>query len=270
MATLLRGVRVSRGLHAGAVRARQPAPGRDPGAARARAAPPRARLRRRRGAGRTARPRRRDGGLRRGPCGRDGPRGPPDPHPGRGARQVRPAALRRPAGRDPCPPHRPALLRDCPGRGRGARRGGLRGRHGASRRAPRPGAHHDVVAERQRGGRQERGQPPRGEELRRRLRAALGGAQRLRPAARPARARAARGHRRGGEGGADPRPGLLRVARREHARARGLRARGGGVDDPPLRGAAHAPDRARRRSVRDGLGAAPRFRPLGPPTSSRR
>ena len=38
---------------------------------------------------------------------------------------------------------------------------------------------------------------------------------------------------------------------------------GHGVHDPPLRRAAHAPDRAWRRPVRDGQRAAARLRPLG-------
>ena len=76
-------------------------------------------------------------------------------------------------------------------------------------------------------------------------------------------ARHARRHGRGGQGRADPRRRVLRLARAARRRAARLRARRAGADDPALRRAPHAPHRPRRRSVRDRQRAAARLRPLG-------
>ena len=114
-------------------------------------------------------------------------------------------------------------------RRRGARRGRPRRGDHASRRAPHPRADHRAGAERFRRRREERRQPLRAEELRRHLRAALRGAERPRLPRRAAAARQDRRHGRGGEGRADPRRRLLRLARAERRRARRLRARRHGL-----------------------------------------
>ena len=93
---------------------------------------------------------------------------------------------RRPGRRDPRRDQRarrrPALLRRRDRRRRGARHGRLRGRDRAPRRAADPRADHRAGAGRLGGRRQERHQRVRQEELRRLVRAAARGAQRLRPA----------------------------------------------------------------------------------------
>ena len=85
-----------------------------------------------------------------------------------------------------------------------------------------------------------------------------------------ARARKARRHGGGREGRADPRRGFLSPGWRREADAL-ARFQPNALDTliAALRQAAHAPDRARRRSVRDRIGAAARLRPLGRRTSSR-
>ena len=80
---------------------------------------------------------------------------------------------------------------------------------------------------------------------------------------RAARPRQARRHGRGGQGRADPRRRLLRLARGEGGGAGALRLRAARAADPPLRAAAHAADLPRRRSVRARQRPAARLRPLG-------
>ena len=83
---------------------------------------------------------------------------------------------------------------------------------------------------------------------------AVCGAQRHRPADPAVRAGQSRRHGRGGEGGVDPRWRLLRLAGAQRRRPDHVPAPGACRHDPPLRRAAHAPDRA----------AAIRSRPAAP------
>ena len=165
---------------------------------------------------------------------------------------------------------RPPFLRRRRGRRRGARHGGLRGGHHASRRAAHPRPDHGAGAERFRRRRQERRQRLRHEELARQFRSARCRAQRLQLPAHAASARPHRRHGRGGQGRADPRRDVLRVAGGPCRRPARIRSRGRRAHDPALRGAAHAPDRARRRSVRDGAAPGRSTTAIGRRTSSRR
>ena len=87
---------------------------------------------------------------------------------------------------------------------------------------------------------------------------------------RASRSRQARRHGRGGQGRAHPRRRLLRLARGEGRSARAVHLGAARPSDPPLRAAAHAPDRPRRRSVRARQRRDRSISATGRRTSSRR
>ncbi len=165
------------------------------------------------------------------------------------------AAARRTRDRSP-------LLRRCRGGWRAARHGGFRRGHDAPRGAAHSHSHHGTGAERFRRGGEEWRQCLRQEELPRLFRSARCGAQRLQLPAHAASARPHLRHGGGGQGRADPRRDVLRVAGGQCRRPSRIRSRRRRAHDPALRGAAHAPDCPRRRSVREGQRPSARLRPL--------
>ena len=163
----------------------------------------------------------------------------------------------------PRAPARPAVLRDRRRRRRPPRRRGVRRGDRAPGDPDRAAPDHGAGPGRLGGGRQERRQRVRREELPRHVRPAVRRPQRPPVPGEPRTAGHARGHGGGGEGGADPRPGVLRVAGRARGRAGRVRARRGGGADPPRGGASPRAHRHVGRPVRGGERAAPRLRALG-------
>ena len=156
--------------------------------------------------------------LLRRPLRRAAPAGAAAGRPRRRGDQER-ARPRQPDPRgDRRPRRRPPLLRGGDRRRRGARRRRLRGRHRPPRRAADPRPDHGPVAGRLGGRRQERDQRVRQEELRRVVRAAARGPERLRPAADPARPRLARRDLGGREGRPAQGRAVLHLDRAERRR----------------------------------------------------
>jgi len=176
------------------------------------------------------------------------------------ARHARRRPRRRPRR---APQDRPQELRDRDWRRRRARCRRLRRRDRPPRSAPRAASDHGARAGRCRDGRQERRQPLRQEELRRRVRGSVRRPVRRVAAGEPADRRLPRGFQRGRQDRTAARPRAVYRARGTLRVDRSGRHRCVEPHHPPQRAAPSRAHRRRRRSVRDARGAAARLRPLG-------